>query len=252
MHIPFSSAGDHLRAFRVTLNTPKRYGRNKKTYHIGEDRCLIEHFFPGVCQGKYLEVGALDGVRWSNTYAFHKVLGWKGVNIEIDPDNYESLSLNRRDDLANVHAAVCSDPQKTVHYAIGKGDRATGGIWEYAGEAHREEYWPGMTIYDAIPMKCTPLQSILDKTVGTRKYFFDLAVLDLEGAEFSALLGIDYNQISFGVIIVEKNEDGNINQQVEDLLSSKGYSVSNVEAKCGTRNLWFVHQNFHSIYSQLR
>jgi hypothetical protein len=199
-----------------------------------------------------LEVGALDGVRWSNTYAFHKVLGWKGVNIEIDPYNYESLSLNRRDDLANVHAAVCSDPQKTVHYAIGKGDRATGGIWEYASEAHREEYWPRMTIYDAIPMKCTPLQSILDKTVGTRKYFFDLAVLDLEGAEFSALLGIDYNQISFGVIIVEKNEDGNINQQVEDLLSSKGYSVSNVEAKCGTRNLWFVHQNFHSIYSQLR
>jgi FkbM family methyltransferase len=234
-------------AFNTRYNTFLADTMNKNRTK-GEDRCLIENFFPGICEGKYLEVGALDGIRGSNTYAFHKVLGWKGVNIEVNPDNYERLSRNRRGDLANVHAAVCSDPQKVVHYAIGRNNTATGGIWEYASEAHREKYWTGMTIYDAIPTKCTPLQSILDMTVGTRRYFFDLAILDIEGAEFSALLGIDYNQISFGVIIVEKNADGNINQSVEDLLSSKGYSITNVEAECGAQNLWFVHFNFHNIY----
>jgi len=215
------------------------------------DRCLLERFFPGICQGKYLDVGALDGIHESPTYAFYKVMGWKGVNIEIDPDNYEKLARNRKDDMTNVHAAVCSDPQKTVHYAVSKNDTLHGGIWEYASTHHREQYWPDMTIYDAIPVKCIPLQSILDKTVGIQKFYFDLAILNLAGAEFSALLGIDYNIISFGVLIIEKNDEANINQQVEDLLHSKGYSLSNVEEKCGSSAMWFIHQNFHRIYQQI-
>ena len=39
----------------------------------GEDRCLIEHYFPGICAGTYLEVGALDGIQNSHTYALYKV-----------------------------------------------------------------------------------------------------------------------------------------------------------------------------------
>lgn len=221
----------------------------------GEDRCLIENYFPGVCEGRYLEVGALDGIQSSNTYAFYKVLGWKGVNIEIDPDNYEDLTYNRRDDLANVHAAVCSDSQKTVHYAIGRHDYGSGGIWEFSGEAHRAKHWTNMTLYNTISMKCTPLQPIFDRIFGTTKVHFDLATFDLEGAEFSALLGIDFTRITFGVMIVERNEDGNINQQIEDLLLSKGYSIPNVQSQCptvGNDNLWFVHSNFHNIYSQIR
>eukprot|EP00579_Thalassiosira_antarctica_P002619 CAMPEP_0201875086 /NCGR_PEP_ID=MMETSP0902-20130614/7149_1 /ASSEMBLY_ACC=CAM_ASM_000551 /TAXON_ID=420261 /ORGANISM="Thalassiosira antarctica, Strain CCMP982" /LENGTH=249 /DNA_ID=CAMNT_0048402059 /DNA_START=133 /DNA_END=879 /DNA_ORIENTATION=- len=201
----------------------------------GIDRCLIENYFPAVCQGTYLEIGALDGIQSSNTYAFYKVLGWKGVNIEIDPDNYEQLALNRHDDIANVQAAVCSESQR-VHYAIGE-DKAVGGIWEFSSEAHRERWWPGMTLYDTIPLKCTTLQSILDK-IGIGKHFFDLATFDLEGAELSALLGIDFDKISFGVIIIEKNGDGDINQQTEDLLRSKGYIVTHAEKKCSNRNVW--------------
>lgn len=218
------------------------------------DRCLLEQFFPGICQGKYLDVGALDGIYYSPTYTFYKVMGWKGVNIEIDPYNYEKLARNRKDDIANVHAAVCSDPQKTVHYAVSKNknnDTVHGGVWEYASPYHREQYWPDMTIYDAIPVKCIPLQSILDKVVGSQKFYFDIAILNLSGAEFSALLGIDYNMISFGVLIIEKNDEVNINQQVEDLLHSKGYSLSNVEEKCGSSAMWFIHSNFHRIYQQI-
>ncbi len=225
----------------------------RRLHHIiGEDRCLIEQFFPGVCQGKYLDVGALDGKRWSTTYAFYKAFGWRGVNIEVDPDNYNELHHNRIDDIANVHAAVCSDSHKSVHYAPAKGDSAAGGIWEYSSAAHREQHWQDVTIYQTIPVQCTPLQSILDQTVGTKKIFFDFAVLDLEGAEFSALLGIDYNRMSFGVIIVERNDDANINKKITELLNAHGYILFNVERECSLRNLWFTHPNFHDIYSKLR
>ena len=41
------------------------------------------------------EVGAVDGIQSSITYAFHKTLGWTGVNIEVDPESYEKLSLEK-------------------------------------------------------------------------------------------------------------------------------------------------------------
>lgn len=237
----------------------------------GEDRCLLEHFFPGVCQGKYLEVGASDGVHLSSTYALFKVMGWKGVNVEFDPDNYEDLAYNRRKDIANVHAAVCSDHQ-TVHFAVPKNDKGVGGIWEFSSEAHRKQHWPGMTLYNTIPIKCSSLQTIIDKTVAVgKKHFFDLAVLDLEGAEYSALLGVDFDKISFGVIILERSDSGSINTQTEDLLRSKGYRVYNVASECDflyatdlsnnttdaplpppdDPNVWFIHQDFREIYSQV-
>lgn len=222
----------------------------------GEDRCLIQDYFPGVCQGKYLEIGALDGVQYSTTYAFYKTLGWKGVNIEVDPDNYEQLAKNRRDDIANVHSAVCSESQK-VHYVYGKDNKAVGGIWEYASEAHREKWWPGITLYNTIPMKCTTLQSILDQTVAlqSRKYFFDLGIVDLVGAEYSALLGLEFERIGFGIIIVKKNEEelglGHIQpSQLVGLLRSKGYSQLDVEEECGSRSVWFINEDFDAIYGR--
>jgi len=219
----------------------------------GEDRCLIEHFFPQICNGKYLEVGAMDGFHHSNTYALYKYLGWKGVNLEVDPTNFEALSYNRKDDLANVHTAVCSDSSQTVHFAIGKNDLATSGLWEYASESHKQQHWTGQTKYNTIAMKCTPLQSILDQILGTpKKYFFDLGVFDTEGSEFSALLGIDYNRVGFGVIIIERNEDKKTNQKIRDLLGSKGYIESTEQYECGyEKNMLFTHHNFDGIYAQL-
>jgi len=198
----------------------------------GEDRCLIEYYFPGICVGTYLDVGAFDGIQNSNTYALHKVMGWRGVNVEIDSDNFEKLARNRRDDIANVHAAVCSD-RHVVHYAIAKENKAAGGIWEFADDVHRGKWWKDTELYHTIPMKCTPLKTVLDRTVGTAKFHFDLATIDLKGVgELSALLGIDFDVITFGVIIVQKSNNGDANQKVSDLLHAEGYTDSRI-ATCG-------------------
>ncbi|KAL9190995.1 hypothetical protein ACHAXT_000701 [Thalassiosira profunda] len=217
----------------------------------GVDRCLIQQYFSGVCEGRYLDVGALDGIQHSNTFALHKSMGWRGINVEVDTDNYEQLARNRRDDLANVHAAACSE-REPVHFAISD-DKSAGGIWEFASEAHRAKHWPGMTEYNAIPIKCTPLQSILDQTVGTKPFYFDLATIHVEGAEASALFGIDFDRISFGVIIVEKSEDADTNRQIEELLRAKGYNESHGKGECDAGNsMWFVHQNFRGIYQKMK
>jgi FkbM family methyltransferase len=223
-----------------------------------EDYCLLKYFFPGVCEGKYLEVGAGDGMKFSNSYIFHHStdLGWKGVNVELNPDSYERLVSNRRNDLANIHAAVCSDTDKPVHYAHDSNNNAVGGIWEFTNEKYREKFWPGITLFNTIEVPCTPLQSILDQTLGkNNQHYFDFATIDIEGAELSALLGIDWSRTKFGILIVEKNQNDEINQMMHELLQSKGYSLMSNDMdhpECGARNWFYKNGDFEQIYSRLR
>jgi hypothetical protein len=58
----------------------------------GEDQHAFNTFFPNQVAGFYVEMGALDGSMFSNTLAFHKYLGWRGLLIEASPSNYQQVS----------------------------------------------------------------------------------------------------------------------------------------------------------------
>ena len=42
-----------------------------------------------------MELGALDGMRYSNTRFYDQCLGWDGLLIESDPKMFDMLSINR-------------------------------------------------------------------------------------------------------------------------------------------------------------
>ncbi len=44
----------------------------------------------------FIECGALDGELRSNTLYLERVLGWDGLLIEADPDNFKELEWKRR------------------------------------------------------------------------------------------------------------------------------------------------------------
>ena len=224
-----------------------------------QDKCLLTQYFPGICHGSYIEVGALDGDRYSNTFAFYNSpkLNWKGINIEVDPLSYEKLSVNRKNDIANVHAATCSDPG--IMHFFGR-NRPKGGIWEFSTPEQRKRWWgPYVTLQDTTPVQCTHLQVILDQTVGSgSNHYFDMMSVDIEGAELSALQSIDFNRVGFGVIIVGKqgrDEIGiGIDSDIEKLLLSVGYEkVVDKKKTCGSvRNNWFVNKDFDRIYAEYK
>ena len=217
-----------------------------------EDYCLLKHYFPGVCEGRFLEIGAGDGIAYSNSWVFYNSdMGWKGVNVELNPDSYEQLVRNRRKDIANIQAAVCSDTEQPVHYAH---DVTSTGIWEYTNEQFRETFWPGITLFNTIEIMCTPIQRIIDQALGkNQKHYFDFATIDIEGAELNSLLGIDWSRTKFGILIVEKSKSGESNQQMHDLLRVKGYTLmENDEGECGIRNWYYKNDNFEEIYSRIR
>lgn len=160
--------------------------RQFKPHHrsqFKEDQTLMQ-WFGELCGGTCMEMGALDGMRWSNAWAFNKGLNWQGLLLEASPENFEGLQTNRPNELALVHAGVC-EKEQDLHFVCGKnGD--TGGFLEFVSETHKKKWFKQSAIDNAVVVKCQSLGKTIQEHLGEQVYF-DFYSLDIEGAEYSAL-----------------------------------------------------------------
>ena len=61
-----------------------------------EDKILYEKYFKNYTRpGTFLEMGAIDGIRYSNTLYYELNHGWTGILIEPHPIEYMYLLKNR-------------------------------------------------------------------------------------------------------------------------------------------------------------
>jgi hypothetical protein len=240
---------------------------------VGEEVYAFENFFYGLENGTFLEIGALDGVRYSNTLALERVLGWKGVLIEASPTSFSELKKNRPGQL-HINAAVCAREQ-TVHF-LEHPNSCCRGIAEHMDVRYRDGWYPSLSphgggwhftdLTKAIPIRqinCLPLKQLLaplwsnttEKHESGRPRFFLPSIvnhshhinffsLDVEGGELAVLKSIDFSDVRFDVIVVEDLFD-NV-PGIERLLQSKGY----VYHKRVEWNKWFVRSNFKPTQMQ--
>ena len=208
-----------------------------------EDRVLVE-IFKDMCKGTYVELGALDGIRYSNTYVFHQDLEWQGVLVELSPANYANLKANRKHELAVVNAGICDTEQIVHHMQVPDG--AVNGIWEFAAPSFREHWWNGMSPEkDGLPIACRPLSYVLGNV--SVPFFADFFSLDVEGAELQVLSSVDFNKSAFGVLVIEA--DGQSHEKdgkIRKLLLSKGYRY----LKNHERSDWYVNEHWETIYNR--
>ena len=71
------------------------YKRKSKTYYGRNkvDKIILKYL--NFDNGFFVELGANDGIKESNTYYFEKNLNWKGILIEPSIENYEKCKKNR-------------------------------------------------------------------------------------------------------------------------------------------------------------
>jgi len=209
-----------------------------------EDETLLQ-WFNGVCNGTYIEMGALDGIRYSNTFVFNKMFHWRGILVELSPTNYEKLVKNRQEEIANVNAAVCANRGK-VHWYLSR-SAATSGIWEFTSESYRTKWWKNATFNDTVPIKCSPLQDILEE-VAPEHSFFDIFSLDVVGGEYEVLLSLDFEKVGFGMIVVEYGtKESRKNAVIRTLLETNGYHMVQ---RLGNSDI-MVNNDFGNIYKGL-
>jgi FkbM family methyltransferase len=143
----------------------------------GEDRYTLSHFFANITAGVYVEVGALDGVTYSNTLFYEKCLGWSGLLIEAT-STFHQLRKNRPLS-RTVNVAVCNE-SRMVDFV---GQSNVAGRPQLFSQRFINDQHRGR-LSASYKVQCLPLGTLLRDAGITMIDFF---TLDVEGGEYEAL-----------------------------------------------------------------
>ncbi|HLA06720.1 MAG TPA: FkbM family methyltransferase [Anaerolineales bacterium] len=190
---------------------------------VGQDKWIIEKLFADKVDGTFVDIGAHDGVTFSNTYLLEKK-GWNGIAIEPNPLVYEKLSKNRK--CITIKGCITSKPGKGKFRMItGYPEMLSGLITEYdARHVNRiyEEINSRGGEYKDIDVDCYNLVELLKSY---KMLQVDYLSMDIEGAEYEVLKSIDFDRINIAVIGVENNY---LDWRIPKLLISKGYEFNSI------------------------
>jgi FkbM family methyltransferase len=189
-----------------------------------QDKYLNERYFKDKRKGVFVDIGAHDGISYSNTYFFEKELGWSGICIEPLPSVFELLKKNRNCVCIN---ACISQSKGIVDFIEVKGsaEMLSGMVSTYHPkhlERLKEEIQRDGGSYSVIRVQSDPLGDILDKYHIEN---IDYLSLDTEGGEFDILNSIDFTKCMIQAISVENNY-GDV--RIKALLGSKGFYLVDV------------------------
>ncbi len=202
----------------------------------GQDCFIYEHFhsiFPK--KGCYVDVGAKDGVRTSNTCFFERYLKWEGICIEPNPVSFFPCQENRS---SPVLPLAIAKEQKKVDFFCCPIPGLSGIIEKYETEyldrfCYKNEL-KNKTSKSIIQVQTMPLQPLLDMFGFTHVNLLDI---DTEGGEFEILQTVNYEKIKIDLINVENCFNKHI---IRDFLISKGFTLYH-SFKCDDL---FVHHTF--------
>ena len=151
----------------------------------------------------FLEVGANDGVRQSNTFFLESIYKAKGILIEASPYNFQKCIRNRSRKNIFEHCALVSEEYNLPYLELIYSDLMTVSLssQEVDSLSHAKKglkYFKGINYNFLAPAKT--LNEILDKNKIKK---VDLMSIDLEGSELDALKGINLNLFDIRNILIE-------------------------------------------------
>jgi len=189
---------------------------------FGEDKYVYENFFknPLKRNGFFLEVGALDGVTFSNTYFYEKVLGWDGILIEATPKTAEKMMKVRKNTF-KFNGGVCDE--KKMIKIISAGTDAVNGNPDNMSDEFKSKFYKDKNIRE-YEVECNTLTHYIRASGRT---YLDIMVVDIEGGEYDAFRGFDFDTITVGVLIVEITQpELEKNKLLKQMLMDHGYEFN--------------------------
>ena len=195
----------------------------------GEDKEIIARYFSETRNGVFVELGALDGYKFSNTKTLEDEYGWTGVLIEPHPIAFHRLQWIRPNaKLYNCAVGVSkgriqlivNPDEPAVSTVVGATPRSFTNTW------HRQSI--------VVDVECRTLADILHDAGIMR---VDFLSLDVEGYEFEVLLSMDWS-IPIRVILIEMISDHpEKNMKCRALLRQHGYRF---DGTCAHNEIWVL------------
>lgn len=203
-----------LRARIFDIYATKSYSQE------GEDM-ILRRIFEGKKNGFYVDVGAHHPFRFSNTYFFYK-RGWRGINIEPNPDVINEFNFDRKGDI-NLQLGVSEVAGNLKYYFFDEPALNT-------FDSKIVESRHSNTNYKVVRTSDIPverLDHILEKylPVGMN---IDFLTIDVEGLDFSVLKSNDWDRFRPGCVLVEALEtslEETLKGEIFSFMQGNGYGL---------------------------
>lgn len=194
----------------------------------GED-LLVWEVLGRPLNGFFIEAGAYDGYKYSVTYAL-EMMGWTGILVEPLWDMFQKCGENRPNS-RSVNAALMGVDGEAVIERVDGGDLAMLSSTISTNQPHSLVSVNAITLNDLLK----------DANI------IDLLVLDVEGAELSALQGMDFAKHQPRMMLIEDNSFGE-NPALSKFMDDKPY------VDCGFLevNRIYIHRNETAALGRIR
>ena len=197
----------------------------------GEDIYINRNFINNqVPDGIFVELGAMNGITYSNTKFFEDTLKMSGTLIE--PTNQYFELLNNRPNCKNYNTAVNYTKNKVKFL----GDSATAGIVETMNENFKNN-WHKNSFYEYY-VDGEPFSNILNKSNIT---YIDLLTIDVEGGEEIVLKTMDFNIPVYLICIELDGYNIEKDERCRQILINNGFSF---DRKICINEFWVNHNYY--------
>jgi FkbM family methyltransferase len=186
----------------------------------GED-ILLNRIFDGKKSGFYVDVGAHHPHRFSNTFFFYR-RGWRGINIEPNPDAMFAFQLDRKKDI-NLQIGI-SDHSGSITYFMF--DEPAFNTFDDTLVKERLATIPCKVVSECkIPV--VRLDQVLEKYLPPGVEI-DFLSIDVEGLDLSVLKSNDWKKYRPSCVLVESlntSLEDTFNGEIFPFMKLRGYEL---------------------------
>jgi hypothetical protein len=185
---------------------------------LGQDLFVLSEALGGDYANYYVEFGATDGIRLSNTHLLEKRLDWDGLLAEPAKVWHEQLYANRSCHIdtrcVDAYTGQIVSFAEVIDDGVGYPELSK----IQTSMPRHKDLWLKHNVYDVMTVSLTDL--LRDCNAPFKMAYLSI---DTEGSELQILEAFDFETYSFKVITVEHNYDTDKRQKLHSLLSRNGY-----------------------------
>lgn len=202
-----------------------KYGPEKNSEHAEE--WIIRDFFKDERGGVFVDVGANDYKRFSNTYYLESQLGWSGIAIEPQT-KFAAGYAKYRSNTRFVPLFVSNASDREAHLFVPKeNDLLASGSADFANGVGGAA--------ETLVTKSITLDDLLARTGVTK---VDFLTMDIELGEPAALAGFSIRRFRPRLVCVEAHDE--VRQLVLTYFARNGYVLVGKYWRADAYNFWFT------------
>lgn len=205
----------------------------------GEDGILKGCFFEELqidYKGKYIDIGCYHPFLSSNTHFFY-LRGWRGINIDVNPNSIKLFNKIRKEDI-NLNIAIWPSGGNVFFYY----NKLNPGM-SYVSDKNRINN-KETTIKKIISQ---PLHQVLSSYVKDNERI-DFMTIDVEGNELAILKSNDWSKFRPSILVIEIlgiNHCEIKDNDTSKYLSSIGYSLLTFSIlKSKAYSVFYIDSNY--------